>query len=177
MKRFALAVGLAIMLAAPAFGSVPLGAIPLQDQAGQRFSLRDLRGAPLVVTFVATRCVDACPIANGVFAKLRAELAARHERATLVTITLDPRYDTPFVMAAQAQRFEAKPAAWRFASGRVDDVGRLMHLLGVASQPDIKGVPEVHSSFVYVFDARGRYRKPLMLSTNSVAEILRELKS
>ena len=177
MRGFALALGLAVMLAAPAFGSVPPGGIALQDQSGRRFSLNDLRGRPVVVTFVASRCLDACPIADGVFARVRDELAAQHLRAMLVTITLDPRYDTPFVMAAQAQRFDAKPSQWRFASGRAGDIHRLMHALGVASVPDAKGVPELHSSFIYVFDARGRYRKALMLSTNSVADIMREIKS
>lgn len=175
LQRVAAAVCFAALLAAPAFGSVPLGSIPLQDQSGQRFSLDDLRGRPVVVTFVATRCVDACPIANGVFMRLRDELAAHHRRATLVTITLDPRYDTPFVMAAEAQRFKADPSTWRFASGNTVDVRHLMRALGVEAVPDAKGVPEVHSSFVYLFDARGRARKPLLLSTNSVAEILREV--
>ena len=44
----------------------------LIDQRGQPFSLADLAGRPTLVTFVATRCTDACPIVNGVFGSLGA---------------------------------------------------------------------------------------------------------
>jgi cytochrome oxidase Cu insertion factor (SCO1/SenC/PrrC family) len=35
----------------------------LVDQRGTPFTLHGLRGKPVVLTFVATRCTDACPIA------------------------------------------------------------------------------------------------------------------
>ena len=68
----------------------------LVDQRGTPFTLRGLRGEPVVLAFVATRCSDACPIADAMFA----QLARRGVRAQFVTITLDPSYDTPFVMSA-----------------------------------------------------------------------------
>ena len=96
---------------------------PAVDQNGARFTLRELR-RPVAVIFVASRCGDACPLAEGIFARLAAELAASHLDAGLVTITLDPAFDRPFVMASKARAFRADAARWRWASGDPADVTR-----------------------------------------------------
>ena len=66
--------------------------VPLVDQNGTAFTLRDLH-RPTAVIFVATRCGDACPIAEGLFARLAGELAREHVDARLLTVTLDPDVD------------------------------------------------------------------------------------
>src|SRR5581483_9943044 len=68
--------------------------VALVDQMGATFTLRDLR-RPAAIAFVATRCSDACPVTTAVFARLAARLAAERVAATLVSITLEPREDTP----------------------------------------------------------------------------------
>ena len=141
-------------------------AIPLVDQSGAAFRILDLRGRPALLTFVATRCADACPIANVAFDRLRARL--RHDRidARLVTITLDPVYDTPFVMSKLARSLHADPNEWVFASGRPADVRRLMRSLGVIAVSGKSDIPDQHSTFVYVLDRRARLVRTLLLSTN-----------
>lgn len=150
-------------------------AIPLVDQTGSAFRILDLRGRPALVTFVATRCTDACPIANVAFDRLRARL--RHDRidARLVTITLDPAYDTPFVMGRLARSLHADPNDWVFASGRPADVQRLMRSLGVVAVTGKSGIPDQHSTFVYVLDPRARLARSLLLSANLAQEAERAL--
>jgi cytochrome oxidase Cu insertion factor (SCO1/SenC/PrrC family) len=118
------------------------------------------------VTFVATRCSDACPIANAAFYKLAERLRRDRVDAQLLTVTLDPAYDTPYVMSTSARRFRALAPSWRFASGRVADVRRLMASLGVVARPDKHGVPEEHSSFVYLLDEHVRLAKTFLLSSD-----------
>src|SRR5665213_993702 len=110
MRRAAFAAGLAVLCAALARGAQAADPthVALVDQTGARFTFADLRGGPVIVTFVATRCSDACPIADSIFARL----AQRNLRARLVTITLDPRYDTPFVMAHYARELGADRRRW-----------------------------------------------------------------
>lgn len=139
--------------------------IPLVDQTGAVFRLEDLRGRPTVLTFVASRCTDACPIANAEFALARAALRREGIRVHLVTVTLDPEYDTPFVMSAAARSFQADPTDWIFASGRPRDVHRLMRSLGIVAQTGKAGYPDVHTTFVYVLDSRQRLTHQLLLST------------
>ena len=91
----------------------------------------------------------------------------RRERlhAHLLTITLDPVYDTPFVMAMVARRFAADAALWRVASGDRTDVEGVSRVFGVAIEKNPRGIPDVHSTFVYVLDARGRLVRTLLAST------------
>ncbi|MGH7728982.1 MAG: SCO family protein [Vulcanimicrobiaceae bacterium] len=146
--------------------------IPLVDQSGAPFRLADLRGAPAFVTFIATRCTDACPIANAEFERLSESVRAAHLRAHLVTITLDPDYDTPIVMWRTAREFAADGRTWRLVSGNPANVRAEMRAFGVTAEKDAHGIPDLHSSFVYVLDARGRLARTMPLSTNFPAEAL-----
>jgi len=150
-------------------------AIPLSDQHGVRFTLGSLRGSPALVTFVATRCTDACPIATALFSKLKDRLHQRGVHATLVEVTLDPEHDTPFVMQRYASSFGANSADWRLASGSQAAVRSLMRAFHVTAVKDGRGIPEVHSSFVYVFDKQGKLSRTMLLSTNFVDEAMRAL--
>jgi cytochrome oxidase Cu insertion factor (SCO1/SenC/PrrC family) len=144
--------------------------IPLVDQRGTVFRIADLAGRPVVVTFVATRCSDACPIADAMFSKLQSRLRKEGTKAALLTVTLDPRYDSPFVMARFAREYSADARTWRLASGDPHNVFAMMGAFGVVARPDRNGVPDAHTSFVYVLDTHGRLARTLLLSTNVVDE-------
>jgi protein SCO1/2 len=161
----------ALTLAAASPAADP-STIPLVDQNARAFTLRALRGHPLLVTFVATRCTDACPIANAAFRRLASDPELRRRDVRLLTVTLDPRYDTPFVIARTARALGADPARWRLASGNAADVERLLAAFGVVVAPDARGIPDQHSTFVYVFDRDGRLSRTLLLSTALREEVL-----
>jgi cytochrome oxidase Cu insertion factor (SCO1/SenC/PrrC family) len=101
-------------------------------------------------------------VADAVFAQLA------HERAgvQLVTISLDPRYDTPFVMSRYARALQAPAPAWRVASGKPLDVETIIDAFGVQ-----RAGHEVHSTLVYCLDARGRLVRTLPLSTATAREV------
>lgn len=140
--------------------------VPLVDQNGARFTLRDLR-RPTAVIFVASRCGDACPIAEALFARLSAELKREHVDARLLTVTLDPEFDRPIVMAAKARTFQADASNWRWASGDPNDVRRL---LGAFNVEVLDG--KYHGTFAYVLDAHGRPMRLVLLSTSADRELL-----
>ena len=151
--------------------------IPLVDDRGEATRLADYAGEPLIVTFVASRCTDVCPIANGEFARVRAQLRRDHIAARLLTISLDPAYDTPFVLARIGHEFSlGADRSWRFATGRQHDVATLMHAFGVVARKNRDGVPDVHGSLVYVLDPLGRLATTLPLSTNLDREVVTALR-
>ena len=170
--RLLLAAAFTVSCLATALASPPPDprSILLIDQRGKPFRLAGLNGRPTLVTFVATRCSDACPIANVAFAKLEHQLRHDGIDARLLTITLDPDYDTAFVMARFAQTFGAAPRDWTFASGRPANVRRLLRSFGVAVTKDKRGIPDVHSSLVYVLDGNVRLARTLLLSTGLTRE-------
>ena len=175
MKRLAFLSGFVACaaIAAPAAGRAStanagaLGDIPLVDQNGTPFHLRDLAGRPAAITFVASRCQDTCPIVNAVFSRL----AQTGTRVPLVTISLDPAYDTPIVMAGLAREMSAKAPVWRFVTGRPAKIARVLHAFGVTLERGMDGIPAAHSDFIYVLDHHGQLSKTLPLSTNSFDQL------
>lgn len=147
----------------------------LVDQSGRHFSFASLRGTPLVVTFVAAHCTDACPLVNAQFAQAAQRFAHDRTGVRLLTITLDPEHDPPAVMRDLAKRFDADARHWVFATGAVRDVHRVMSAFGVVAEQGPHGYAEMHSTFVYFIDKRGNLRKTLLASTVLSAEIVDEV--
>jgi protein SCO1/2 len=145
--------------------------VPLVDQLGTTFTLRALH-RPAAVAFVATHCTDACPIVSAVLARLAAALARERLDARVVTIALEPREDPPVAMAAAARAYGADPTRWRWASGRVADVDRVLEAFGVYRVDD-----EEHSTLLYVLDARARLVRTLPLSNDADRELLALLRA
>jgi protein SCO1/2 len=108
----------------------PLPQFQLTDQRGQTLRLADLRGKVLAIDFLYTRCPlpDVCPRLAADFATLQRRF---HDRLgkdlVLISVTVDPDYDTPSVLAAYAKRWAADPNGWRFLTG---DVATLAAALG-----------------------------------------------
>jgi len=175
MRAFAIGLALIAACGVQAFaGGSPADArtsrdardVPLVDQNGARFTLRDLH-RPTAVIFVASRCGDACPIAEALFARLSAELKREHVDARLLTVTLDPDFDRPIVMAAKARTFSADASNWRWASG---DPGEVRRLLGAFNVTVLDG--KYHGTFAYVLDAQARPTRLVLLSTSADRELL-----
>ncbi len=179
MRRAAplLALALALGCAAPASAGAARAAapdardVPLVDQTGTAFTLRQIR-RPTAVIFVATRCGDACPVAEGLFAKLAGELAQAHVDARLLTVTLEPDADPPIAMANLARAFGADPARWRWASGRPADVRRVLDAFGVYRLD-----ATFHGAFCYVLGRDGRPTRLVPLSTSADRELFALLRA
>ncbi|MEZ5416897.1 MAG: SCO family protein [Vicinamibacterales bacterium] len=95
-------------------------ALALTSQFGQPVSLADWRGAAGVVTFIYTRCPlpDFCPLLDRRFAEIQAAAAgdpALAGKVRLLSVSFDPAFDTPDVLAAHATRVGARPG-WTFAT-------------------------------------------------------------
>ena len=95
----------------------------LTDEQGQTVQLTDLRGKVLAIDFLYTRCPlpDVCPRLSANFATLQKRFAGRSDLA-LLSITVDPDYDTPAVLAAYAKRWGADPQTWKFLTGDIRKV-------------------------------------------------------
>ncbi|MDB4961570.1 MAG: electron transport protein SCO1/SenC [Myxococcales bacterium] len=109
----------------PDLGTVP--AFALTDERDLVFTEDGLRGHPTIVNFVFTRCDTICPIVSAKMEKVQHRLSDRRaESIKLVSISVDPAYDTPARLATYAERFHARPDKWRFLTGPVDKVRALV---------------------------------------------------
>jgi protein SCO1/2 len=131
--------------AAEALGPRPgteVPAVKLVNQDGRPLELEGLRGRAVLLTFVYTRCPfpDQCPLLSNNFAAVHRELerdAALRPRTHLLSITLDPAYDTPKVLrsygAAYTERYAAETFEhWDFATGDPAEIRRLAQFFGLA---------------------------------------------
>lgn len=97
----------------------PVGPLPpfqLTTQAGAPFTQQDLPGKVWVVDFMFTSCPDVCPMLSARMAEL-ARTYAGAEDVRFLSLSVDPRTDTPAVLAAYAERFSADPARWTWLTG------------------------------------------------------------
>ena len=150
---------LAVLLATAAF--VPLmhegdavPALPLVDQSGRAFSLQELRGNAVVLSFVYTRCADArmCPLVSAKFARLQRAIGDAPIR--LVELTLDPTFDTPAVLARYGAAFGQRTDRWTLATGAPASIDELALRFGIATART-SATTLVHTEAAIVLDPHG----------------------
>lgn len=95
-----------------------LPALDLVRQDGKKVSLRKEidDGRPVILNFIYTSCTAICPTTSQVFSQVQEKLLKEHKDFRLVSISIDPEYDTPARLAAYAKKFGAG-AQWQFYSG------------------------------------------------------------
>jgi protein SCO1 len=64
----------------------------LTNQDGERVSMRDFRGQPVIVTFLYTTCEDTCPVQAQT---VRGALDELGEDVPAIAVAVDPPRDTP----------------------------------------------------------------------------------
>lgn len=96
----------------------------LLDQTGERVTRESLLGKPWVVNFIFARCTYQCPMTSRKIMELNQELAKVDLR--FVTITVDPENDDVATMREFAGIWQAKPDRWIFATGKPDEVWKLI---------------------------------------------------
>lgn len=132
----------------------------LIDQSGTARPLGSLRGHRVALTFVYTRCPlpDFCPLMDTQFSAvqqaIRTSPVLRDVR--LVSVTLDPDFDTPAVLQKHAATVGADPRLWHFVTGERDEVLAFAKRFGVVTEPGEPGTPVVHNLRTAVIDAEGR---------------------
>jgi cytochrome oxidase Cu insertion factor (SCO1/SenC/PrrC family) len=130
----------------------------LVDQEGRRTTLEDLRGKVWVAGFVFTRCHLSCPTVTATMAALRDRLP---EDVLFVSVSVDPRHDTPEVLSQYAQSVRATPDRWRFLTGDKDEVYRLVRdgfQFALEENPDPRASPGelvTHTNRLVVVDRKG----------------------
>lgn len=90
----------------------------LTGQDGRAVHTADLCGKVVAIDFIYTRCPlpDVCPRLSANFAMLQRRFSGQD--LVLVSVTVDPDFDTPQVLADYARRWAAGPA-WLFLTGNV----------------------------------------------------------
>ncbi len=166
---------LAALLAAAKLKQARAGAVPLPviaqvsdfvltNQSGKTVTLADLKGHVWVADIIFTRCAGPCPRMTRQMQQVQAALPS-DSNARLVSLTTDPKFDTPAVLEAYAQKFRARTDNWLFLTGTPQEIARLaidsLKLTAVEKKPSEQQSPQdlfIHSTILVVVDKAARLR-------------------
>lgn len=151
----------------------------LINQDGKRIKLSGFRGRAVVLTFIYTRCPlpDYCPLMTDNFSQIEKTLKAAPEmyaKTHLLSITVDPEFDTPKVLRAYAANHSADFEHWEFLTGAKDDVKRVATYFGMQYWRD--GDQIVHSLRTAIIGADGKIVKLYRQNEWKPEEIIAELR-
>jgi len=101
---------------------VALPSVSMTRQDGKKLPIAKALddGRPVVLNFIYTSCTAICPVLSQTFAEMRERLGAERSRINMVSISIDPDYDTPARLKEYAARFGAD-ANWNFYTGTLED--------------------------------------------------------
>lgn len=139
----------------------------LVERSGRTVERRDLEGRTLVVNFVFTGCSVSCFEISRRMAEVQKRLGGRPD-VMLVSVTVDPRSDTPEVLSRFAKRLEADAERWLFLTGDREEVYRLIETSFLKRAPADAMPPGVlaegmpgdfeHAERIALVDREGRIR-------------------
>jgi protein SCO1/2 len=133
----------------------------LLDQNDRLVSLADLRGRPVVLTFLFTNCEDTCPLTA---AKLRRvlDLLDSPSKVVMVAISVDPARDDRSSTSAFSEKFGLTSADWHYLRGAEAELRPVWQSYGVGTAGAGLGPAQVlHTDALFVIDAAGRQRRLL----------------
>ena len=133
----------------------------LTDQNGQTVTNDDLRGRIWIADFIFTRCKGPCPLMTARMLEMQRALTKTPE-VKLVSVTVDPEYDTPEVLKAYAEANHANPDRWKFLTGDKEVIEKLVTEGFMQHLAEENGEP-VHGTMFLIVDGNGMVRSARML--------------
>jgi protein SCO1/2 len=151
----------------------------LIDSAGKPFDLASRTGKVVVVSFVYTTCTGSCPGTTQALVRIQDALKQAKLWGTsveFVSISLDPKRDTPEVLRQYARLFGADLGAWHFLTGPPARVEAVIDAWGMWVKAGPTGTLD-HPSRIFLLDARGRRREIYSLEFLTPESVLQDVRS
>jgi protein SCO1/2 len=109
-----------------------------QNNQQKRFYDDLVKDKVVVIQFMFANCDDLCPRTTPNLARVQRELSRRAPgKVTFLSITVDPRRDTPQALKEYASHFNVQ-RGWYFLTGKQEDVDLVRRRLGVYDPEDLK---------------------------------------
>jgi protein SCO1/2 len=153
------------------------------DENGNARHFDDIRdGRVLALTFMYTKCPmpTYCPMMDRQFANVQKEIKNKPQlegKARLLSVSFDPKNDTPAVLKAHARGLGADPKVWTFVTGDRDDIDKfamtfgLTLIRGESSDPNEIG----HTLRTAIVDRDGKLVKTYNGNEWSASDIVADL--
>jgi protein SCO1/2 len=148
------------------------------NELGQTVSLSQYQGGVLAFTFFFTSCPfpNFCPRMTGNFAEAAAQLRqlpGAPARWHLLSISFDPKNDTPQRLQAYAKTVHYDAGHWSFLTGEMFQIVELANQFGENFFSENDSI--THNLRTVVVDAHGRVRKIFQGNDWTSADLVREM--
>lgn len=158
---------------------------PLVNQDAKPIRLDNYRGKALLLTFIYTRCPlpEYCPLMSDNFAAIDKELqkdAALYDKTHLLSVSFDPKYDTPKVLRSYGAAITGQYTSetfkhWEFATGTPDQIKEIAQFFGLTYVQEKDQI--VHSLRTIIITPDGKVYKIYRGNDWKPDEVLRELQN
>jgi len=137
-------------------GAVPAPNFQLVDQMGAKVALQNLRGHPVVLTFLYTNCPGPCPITAEKLHAAAQELGAQANQIQWLAVSVNPTTDTPRSAAAFVKAHNLT-GRLHFLLGSTTQLQPTWKAYNISVQPMQGNRMQMnHSVGVYLINAQGR---------------------
>lgn len=96
----------------------------LTDQDGKPVSFKTIGDKIIVFSFFYTNCTDGCHVTNGYLDSM-AQFYAKNKLVAFVTVTVDPKRDTPETLKQYAAKFKLPTSKWMYLTGDTTAIAAL----------------------------------------------------
>lgn len=151
----------------------------LTDQNGNTFDRGALEGDLWVADFVFTHCRSTCPRLTAHMQGLQTRVADI-PNAQFLSVSVDPRNDTPEVLKAYMTKNELSEANWRFVTGEEPAIRNVVlngFKVGLAEGDDQPGTEEImHANHFVLVDVNAQVRGYYRANNDGIADLERDLR-
>jgi protein SCO1/2 len=138
-------------------------AVVTQDGKTLRFYDDLIKGKIVVVSFVYTNCSDLCPIMTARLAEVKDKLGDAVGRDIFfISLSVDPEHDTPEMLKAFADAFQATAPGWQFLTGKPEDIDAINAKFGDRSAG--RGLSNHRNEILIGNDATGDWERDSALT-------------
>ena len=156
----------------------------LVNQNNQPIRTGQYRGKAVLLTFIYTRCPipEYCTLMSNNFSQIERELqklGSLHEKTRLLSVSIDPEYDTPAVLrsygASHTGRYGDETFShWEFATGTKEQVKEVAQFFGLQYYPEKDQI--IHGLRTIIIAPDGKVAKVYRGNEWKPAEVLEDLR-
>ena len=113
--------------------------VSLRNQNGERvaFSRLTAHDGPILLNFIFTSCATICPVMSATFGQTQDDLTRINDTYRMISISIDPEYDTPRRLREYAKLHSARPN-WEFLTGGFDNIFKVVRAFDAIYKADNK---------------------------------------
>lgn len=129
------------------------------NQKGASVGSEEMKGKITVVDFFFTSCPSICPVMSSEMERVN-DMFRDEPKLQILSISIDPTYDTPEILQEYADKHNAKAGKWNFLTGDKSEIYQLAKCGFILPTLDGMGVPDDfgHSDKFVLIDELGRIR-------------------